>query len=174
MANTLRPGDPATGSDDDAVMTPGMIQVVREQRLGFVATVNADGTPNLSPKGTFVVVDAATVAFGGIRSPGTLRNLAANPAVEVNFVDPFTRYGCRLIGTAQIVARGEAKFDRLLPLFLDYGDLVPRFWAVVVVTVTRALPLSSPAYDGGATEDEVRQSWTERFRVLQPGGRFVE
>ena len=89
-------------------------------------------------------------------------------------MDPFTRYGCRLIGTAQIVARGEAKFDRLLPLFLDYGNLVPRFWAVVVVTVTRALPLSSPAYDGGATEDEVRQSWTERFRVLQPGGRFVE
>ena len=155
-------------------MTPGMMQVVREQRLGFVATVDADGTPNLSPKGTFVVVDAATVAFADIRSPGTLRNLAANPKVEVNFVDPFTRRGCRLFGTAQIVARDEAGFDRLLPLFLDHGDLVPRMRAIIVVTVVRALPLSSPAYDGGATEAEVRQGWTERFRALQPGGRFME
>ncbi len=37
------------------MMTPGMMRLVREQRLGFVATVNADGTPNLSPKSTFAV-----------------------------------------------------------------------------------------------------------------------
>ena len=97
-------------------MTLGMEQVVREQRLGFVATVNADGTPNLSPKGTFAVVDAATIAFAEIRSPGTLCNLAANPAVEVNFVDSFTRRGCRVFGTARIVRRGAAGFDGLLPL----------------------------------------------------------
>ena len=57
-------------------MTAGIMQVVREQRLGFVNTVNADGAPNLSPKGTFAIVDAATVAFAEIRSPATLRNLA--------------------------------------------------------------------------------------------------
>jgi len=119
-------GSPAAARHDGAVMTPDMMQVVREQRLGFVATVNADGTPNLSPKGTFVVVNAARVAFADIRSPGTLRNLIANPAVEVNFVDPFTRRGCRLFGTAQIVQRGQAGFDGLLPLFADHGDLVPR------------------------------------------------
>lgn len=27
-----------------------MMRLVREQRRGFVATVNADGTPNLSPR----------------------------------------------------------------------------------------------------------------------------
>ena len=155
-------------------MTPGMMQLIREQRLGFVATVNADGTPNLSPKGTFAVVDAATVAFGDIRSPGTLRNLAANPAVEVNFVDAFTRRGCRLSGTAQAVQQGEPGFDKLLPLFADYGGLVPRIRAVVLIAVTRALPLSSPAYDDGTSEDELRRAWTDRFRALQPKGRFME
>ena len=155
-------------------MTPGMTQVVREQRLGFVATVNADGTPNLSPKGTFVVVNAATVAFAVIRSPGTLRNLAANPAVEVNFVDPFTRRGCRLFGTARIVRRGDAGFDGLLPLFADHGDLVLRTRAVVLIAVTRALLLSSPAYDDGASENMLRRAWTDRFRALQPDGHFME
>ena len=32
-------------------------QVVREQRLGFVATACPDGPPNLSPKGTTAVWD---------------------------------------------------------------------------------------------------------------------
>ena len=142
--------------------------------MGFVATVNADGTPNLSPKGTFAVLDAATVAFAEIRSPGTLRTLAAKPAVEVNFVDPFTRHGCRLFGTARIVVRGATGFDGLLPLFADHGSLVPRIRAVVLVAVTRALPLSSPAYDDGASEDGLRRAWTDRFRALQPGRHFME
>jgi uncharacterized protein len=155
-------------------MTPDMVRLIREQRLGFVATVNADGTPNLSPKGTFAVVDAATVAFAEIRSPATLRNLAANPAVEVNVVDPFARRGCRLFGTARAVPRGKPEFDALLPLFADHGSLVERIRAVVLIAVTRALPLASPAYDDGASEDGLRRAWTDRFRALQPGGRFME
>ena len=156
------------------MMTAAMMQVVREQRLGFVATVNANNTPNLSPKGTFAVVDAATVAFAEIRSPGTLRNLATNAAVEVNFVDPFARRGCRLFGTARIVRRGDAEFDGLLPLFAAHDGLVSRTRAVVLIAVTRALDLSSPAYDDGASEDGLRQAWTDRFRALQPDGHFME
>jgi hypothetical protein len=34
------------------ILTREMKQVLDEQRLGFVATVGPDGTPNLSPKGT--------------------------------------------------------------------------------------------------------------------------
>jgi predicted pyridoxine 5'-phosphate oxidase superfamily flavin-nucleotide-binding protein len=32
------------------ILTPDMQRVIREQRLGFVATVRPDGGPNLSPK----------------------------------------------------------------------------------------------------------------------------
>lgn len=170
----MTPDASPPGRTQAAPMTPGMMQLIREQRLGFVATVNADDTPNLSPKGTFAVVDAATVAFGEIRSPDTLRNLATRPAVEVCFVDPFARRGCRLFGTAQVVPRGAPGFDGLLPSFADHGGLVARIRAVVVIAVTRALPLSSPAYDDGTPEQELRQAWTDRFRALQPQGRFTE
>jgi predicted methyltransferase len=156
------------------MMNPAMMQMIREQRLGFVATVNADSTPNLSPKGTFVVVDEVAVAFAEIRSPGTLRNLATNPAVEVNFVDPFTRRGCRLSGTSRILRRDDAGFSGLLPLFSGFGSLVPRTRAIVLISLTRALDLSSPAYDDGTSENALRQVWTESFRALQPGGRFME
>jgi predicted pyridoxine 5'-phosphate oxidase superfamily flavin-nucleotide-binding protein len=40
------------------LISADMKRVVEEQRLGFVATVCPDGTPNLSPKGTTTVWDA--------------------------------------------------------------------------------------------------------------------
>jgi predicted pyridoxine 5'-phosphate oxidase superfamily flavin-nucleotide-binding protein len=154
------------------MLTPDMKRIIQEQRLGFVATANPDGTPNVSPKGTFVVLDEETIAFGEIRSPGTIRNLRANPRIEVNFVDPFVRKGYRFAGTAIVVERGDGTFDALLSRFR--GALAPRMRAIVTITVTKALPLTSPAYDDGNTEPELRRAWTTRFRKLQPNERFEE
>jgi predicted pyridoxine 5'-phosphate oxidase superfamily flavin-nucleotide-binding protein len=154
------------------MLTGDMKRIVQEQRLGFVATAAADGTPNVSPKGTFIVLDDATLAFGEIRSPGTLRNLRENPRLEVNFVDPFARKGYRFAGTAQVVERGAAAFPSLLERFRS--SLAPRMRAIVMITVTRVLPLTSPAYDDGTTEAAIRRSWTRHFRTLQPGQRFEE
>ena len=155
------------------MLTPDMKRIVQEQPLGYVATVGADGAPNVSPKGTFFVVDGTTIAFAEIRSPATVRNLQANPRIEVNFIDPFVRKGYRFAGTASILARGEADFDQLLKL--SGSSLAPRVRAIVVISVAKALPLVSPAYDDGtATENTIRRSWTMRFRKLQPGERFEE
>jgi uncharacterized protein len=156
------------------MLTADMKRIVREQRLGFVATVNADGTPNVSPKATFAVLDDATLGFAEIRSPGTLRNLKSNPAIEVNFVDPFVRKGYRFAGLATVLARGAPGFESLLGNFEVYGDLVSRMRAVVSIAVSRALPITSPAYDSGQTEAALRRLWTTRFRSLQPNQRFEE
>ena len=155
------------------MLTPDMKRIVQEQPLGYVATVGADGTPNVSPKGTFFVVDDTTIAFAEIRSPATVRNLQANPRIEVNFIDPFVRKGYRFAGTARILPRGEGNFDDLLKL--SGSSLAPRVRAIIVISVAKALPLVSPVYDdGAATEDTIRRSWTTRFRRLQPGERFEE
>ncbi|WP_422284084.1 pyridoxamine 5'-phosphate oxidase family protein [Bradyrhizobium sp.] len=62
-----------------------MKRIIEQQRLGFVATTAPDGTPNVSPKGTFVVVDEATIAFGEVRSPSTIRKLARGSAHRSQF-----------------------------------------------------------------------------------------
>ena len=150
------------------MLTDDMKRIIAEQRLGFVATIAPDGTPAVSPKATFVVLDDTTIAFADIRSPGTLRNLAANPHVEVNFVDPFMRRGYRFKGTVRVVTRGASEFQSLLAQFTIYGDLAARMRAIVCITVTRALPVTSPAYDDGAIEAELRAQWMDRFRAQQP------
>jgi predicted pyridoxine 5'-phosphate oxidase superfamily flavin-nucleotide-binding protein len=145
------------------ILTPHMQAVVREQKLGFVATVCPDGTPNLSPKGTTTVLDDDHLVFADIWSPGTVDNLRSNPWVEINVVDPVIRKGYRFKGWATLVGPGPA-FERLLRVFGDEraADLAGRVKTIVVVRVERALPLISPVYDSGATEAEVRARW-ERY-----------
>src|SRR5215467_4793590 len=87
-------------------LTDEMKQLVERQRLGFVATVCADGTPNLSPKGTLCVLDDDHLIFADIRSPGTVANLRTNPNIEVNVVDHLLRKGYRFKGTAQVLETG--------------------------------------------------------------------
>src|SRR5215207_1222536 len=79
-------------------LTDDMKRIVLEQRLGYAATVCADGTPNLSPKGTTTVFDDDHLMFADIHSPDTVRNLQRNPAIELNVVDPIVRKGYRFKG----------------------------------------------------------------------------
>jgi predicted pyridoxine 5'-phosphate oxidase superfamily flavin-nucleotide-binding protein len=125
-----------------------------------VATVDAEGAPNLSAKGTLVVWAANTLAFADIRSPRTIANLRVNPRVEVNVVDPIARKGYRFKGTAEVYAEGPV-FERGTRLYHERG-LVNPVRAIVVITVARALPMISPAYDSGRSEADVRAQW-ERY-----------
>jgi len=80
------------------ILTDDMKRLVEEQRLGFCATVCADGSPNLSPKGSTRVWDDDHLFFADICSPQTTANVRAGSLVEVNVVDPFVRKGYRFKG----------------------------------------------------------------------------
>ena len=149
-------------------LTEDMQRVVREQRLGYVATVCPDGTPNVSPKGTLTVWDADHLVFADIRSPRTIVNLKRNPAIEINVVDWFTRKGYRFKGTATVLESG-ALFDEGVSFYTQRGlfDAPHRIQAIVLINVQRASPLISPAYDGEVTEDQVRTQWEEYYQQLR-------
>lgn len=150
-----------------AVLTPAFKKIINAHRLGYVGTASPDGTPNVSPKGTFMVIDDEHIAFGEIRSPNTVANLRVNPQVDINFVDPFTRKGCRIKGRAAFLQRGSEDFEAHLPKFeAIWGELCDRMSMIVMVSVKRALPLMSPAYDIGATEDELRRTWMANFQQM--------
>jgi uncharacterized protein len=144
-----------------------MRRVVEEQRLGYAATVCPDGTPNLSPKGTTAFWDADRLIFADIRSPGTVENLRRNPTIEVNVVDPISRKGYRFKGTGTVLRRGPL-FDEALAFYGERG-VEGEIRAVVLVEVGRAMPLTSPAYDLGASEQEVRERWERHYEALRRG-----
>jgi len=144
------------------MLTDDMIRVVRAQRLGFVATVRPDGTPNLSPKGTLDVLNDATLVFVDLASPGTVANLAHNPAVEVNVVDPLARRGYRFAGHGEIVREGP-RFEAATALYADRQYPVP-IERIVLIHLTSAGPLWSPAYDWGETEEGLTATYWARLK----------
>jgi uncharacterized protein len=154
-----------------AILTPHMKRVVREQRLGYVATVCPDHTPNVSPKGTTTVWDDDCLVFADICSPGTVENLRHNPAIEINVVDPILRKGYRFKGSA-VVLEGGAQFEEVMEFYRDTYRMHPKtadsVRHVVLVKVERALPLISPIYDLGRTEDEVVARYTKYYGDLRP------
>jgi predicted pyridoxine 5'-phosphate oxidase superfamily flavin-nucleotide-binding protein len=152
------------------ILTDDMKRVVSEQRLGFVATVCPDGTPNLSPKGTTTVWDDDHLVFANIRSAGTLANLRQNPSVEVNVVDPFVRKGYRFKGVASILESGP-RYDEAIAFYRERGSQVSMIREIVMIRVANAQPVDSPAYDLGMTEDEVRDRWERHFDALRSGRR---
>jgi general stress protein 26 len=78
------------------MLSAEMKQLIGDHSAGMVATINDNGTPSVPPKATFVIIDDETVAFGNIRSPGTLANLQQRPSVEVCFIDVLTRKAVRV------------------------------------------------------------------------------
>ena len=145
------------------LLTDDMRRIVREQRLAFVATTCPDGSPNVSPKGTIDVWDGEHLVFLDIRSPRTIANLAHDPRVEVNVVDPLVRKGYRFRGTSRVLADG-SEFDAVVAFFeRERGIARRRIEHVVLVRVEHASAVISPAYDEGATEDELRARWRKRL-----------
>jgi hypothetical protein len=152
------------------ILSDDMKRLIDEQRLGFFATVCADGSPNLSPKGTIAVWDDNHLAFGNIRSPRTLENLRTNPSIDINVVDPFTRQGYRFKGVASILESGPA-YDRAIDFYRARGSKVSAFKEVVLIEVKEAQFIDSPAYDFGMTESEIRDRWQRHYEQLRMGVR---
>jgi predicted pyridoxine 5'-phosphate oxidase superfamily flavin-nucleotide-binding protein len=134
-------------------------EFVNQQKLGFIATVCPDGTPNLSPKGTLIAVDDDHLAFLDICSPGTSDNLVQNPWIEINVVDFFLRKGYRFKGKAEVISGGDV-FNSVLSV---YGNAAKKYAVknVVRVRVERVLEITSPVYDTGAVESEVEKRWVD-------------
>jgi uncharacterized protein len=153
------------------ILTDDMKRVVREQRLGFCATVCEDGSPNLSPKGSTYVLDDDHLFFAHIRSPQTVANVRRGSQVEVNVVDSLVRKGYRFKGPGEIHEPGTRVYAAATALMREAGStLVDRVKAIVLIKVREARPLVSPIYDDGrTTEDEVIAAHRTRLISQRPG-----
>ena len=141
------------------ILTTEIKEFVKQQKLGFVATVCPDGTPNLSPKGTTTVWDDEHLVFADIHSPGTIKNLLTNPSVEINMVDIFVRKGYRFKGTGKVLSEGSL-FEEIISFYKDAG-VKYSIKNIVLIKIERILSVSSPVYDTDASEDEVIKRWRD-------------
>ena len=148
------------------MLTEEMQTIIRNYTGGSVASVNEDGTAAVSPKATFVVVDDTTIAYGDIRSPGTRRNIQARPQVEVVFLDVLRRKAVRVRGEAEVVQKSDA--DAAMKAAFDevWADFLDGMSVFVRIKLTSAKLILSPAYDRGATEEELKRANLEKLNKI--------
>ncbi|MBK1869524.1 pyridoxamine 5'-phosphate oxidase family protein [Aestuariivirga sp. YIM B02566] len=148
------------------MLTEEMKSIIATYPLGFVASVNRDGTPNLSPKGTFVALNDKQLVFGHIRSPGTMGNIAERPVIEINFLDVLSRKAVRVRGRAFMFRSSVPQFADLFAALSGWKGYTEIMKAVVRVDVDTASLILSPAYDLGHTEAQLREQYKAKFTSL--------
>ena len=108
----------------------------------LVATVSADGVPNVGFKGSVMVFDDSSLAYWERVFQGTLANVEKNPHVMILFRTPTTRAARRVVGTATVHTTGamrEQVMHRTVPAELERDP--ERKGYAVVVQVDKVLPL---------------------------------
>jgi len=146
------------------VITEEIKNFLNLQKLAYVATVASDGKPNISPKGTVIGWDSQTLAFADIRSPDTMDNLKSNPNVEINVIDPLLRKGFLFQGKARIVD-DETLYEKILNHYRENGIKSP-INSIVLVDISSISDVTSPLYDLGISEDEIKSKWQKHFANL--------
>ena len=143
------------------LLTNEIKNFIEQQKLGYVATISPDNTPNLSPKGTISVWDEEHLVFADIKSPQTMANLEKNPSLEINVVDPITRKGYRFKGTGTILSSGQ-EYDKIVSYYSNIG-IKSKIGRVVLIKVSSVNNVTSPLYDLGYTEEEIKKRWKEYY-----------
>lgn len=148
------------------MLSPEAKLLITNHSAGMVATINKNGTPSVSPKATFVVSSDTTLAFGNIRSPGTIANLKNNSSVEICFIDVVSRKAVRVTGTGTIVPQSEAS-PELMKLFESaWGPYLSHMSEFVQISISAAEMITSPAYDLGLSEKELIETNLEKLNGL--------
>jgi uncharacterized protein len=148
------------------MITDDMRDIIRRAILSFVATVNEDNTPNLSPKASLMAREDH-LFFANMASPQTIANLKRNPAIEINVVDIFSRRGYRFKGHAELLSEGSPDFAVVAEWVWGINGREYPVHDVVRIRVAEAKPLLSPAYVFGAgiTEDGLRAAYMPKYGV---------
>ncbi len=113
------------------MLTDDAKKAIAEIHPSLVATVNGNGKPNVSAKGSLRVLDDEHIVFADIASPRTVANIKENPEVAVICLDAAARTGCRVWGKGSIINSGEL-FDQLTA---EYAEKNMKVQNVVKVSV---------------------------------------
>ncbi len=108
--------------------------LIADVGLCYVATASSDGEPNVSPKGSIMVLDDDHLAFAEIMSPNTGANLKQNARVAIYVCRPEKFQGFQFKGSVELSQDG-AVYDQLAAAIKEKGLKLPPIKNAVKVKV---------------------------------------
>ena len=120
------------------ILSDAMKELIKKGQCQ-VATASQDGWPSIGPKGSVLILDNDTLAFGELVGGQTYSNLLENPKVAISAVDHHQRAGYRFVGKAQLETSGTL-YDKFASLFEKMK--LPRPVAAVKITIETIYDIS--------------------------------
>ena len=166
--HTSDPPPPAeqSGVHPDAGFSAEFRRLRAGSVLCWLATVDAHGVPNVSPKEIFCCHGGREILIANIASPQSVRNIQGHPQVCVSFVDVLVQKGFKVKGTAVIVKPDHPRFRELeIPLqAMTLGAFPIR--SVICVQVQSTAPILAPSYylRAGTTEESQARAAQAAYR----------
>ncbi len=128
------------------LLSPEVHALAERSVLCWLATVDAEGMPNVSPKEIFALLDDRHLVIAHIASPNSVRNLRAHPKACVSFVDVFAQKGFKISGSARVVTRDDADYTQwAAPLEQKAGPRFP-LHGVIVIEAAQVETIVAPSY----------------------------
>jgi predicted pyridoxine 5'-phosphate oxidase superfamily flavin-nucleotide-binding protein len=115
-----------------SALTKEIMELLQKEHLVYAATASADGTPNVSPKGSIAVVDDKRLVFAEIASPHTIKNLQDNPKIALYVLDKATAKGAQIQGEVELVNEGPRFESVAAALKKMRPELPPANYAVYI------------------------------------------
>jgi uncharacterized protein len=123
-----------------------MLQRARDSVLCWLATVDDQGQPNVSPKEIYLLQPPDMLLVAHIASPTTVRNLRQNPRVCASFIDVFVQKGWKVQGRAVLLRPGEPGFDAAHAALAALAGPAFPIHAVIAVRAEAVEPIVAPSY----------------------------
>ncbi len=131
---------------DKAMLNDDVLHYIHQSVLCWLATVDADGAPNVSPKEIFAAYDDRTVLIANIASPTSVRNIRTNPTVCLSFIDVFIQKGYKLKGLAEFVPAIDVRFKQLQAPLLEMTKGILPIHGIIAIQVQSIESIFAPSY----------------------------
>ncbi|MBE3585939.1 MAG: pyridoxamine 5'-phosphate oxidase family protein [Thermoanaerobacter sp.] len=123
-------------------ITEEMRNMVEKEQC-FIVTADKTGQPSAAPKGSMLVLDEQTLAYGELVGKQTYRNLLENPKVAVVITDRQALKGYRFMGRAELLSEGPL-YDRFAEKFAQMGLPKPKVAVKIIVEEIYDLSVRNP------------------------------
>lgn len=119
---------------------------IEKSVLCWLATVSAEGIPNVSPKELFTYFGDDRIIIAHIASPNTIKNINQNLNVCLSFIDIFVQKGFQLKGKATILTKKNNDYEAMEKILFKMATAKFPFKQIIEIVVESSKPIVAPSY----------------------------
>lgn len=127
------------------MLKPNEIVEINDNILVWLATVNQNEEPSVSPKEVYFAVDSC-IYIANIASPNSANNIASNSNVALSTIHPLVQKRYKIKGNALLLTREDLEFERGQKLLEEITKGLYPFDGIIKVTPIKVEKIVAPSY----------------------------